>query len=427
MAEDFVSDRRGAMHHWLKRFMCLAVLTISCSATCVFGAEDPSKALLLIGGLKSHAPAQHDFPNGVRLLKSFLESSPDIQALRGISVEAYPDGWPKEESAFEHAATIVWYFDGLEQHPLLDPSRRAIFARLMKRGVGLVAFHQASTLPSQDTLIDLPQWLGAARYGMFDRTTEMVELRPALHPVSRGVGAFTYLDEFYPTVRFDTHQGRMTSILTATLHLQVENEKPIVTKTEQRPVAWAFERTGGGRSFGFTGLHYLDGLDQPQLRKLLLNAIVWTAGLEVPKTGIRSGLPDAATRIRQQAERVAQKTVTAAIVTRPAQNKVIGYPWGRLTWYVSRELGNSDTMTVGLAEIKPGQQNPRHLHPNCDEVLHVLRGHILHSMGDTAVEMRAGDTVSIPTGVKHNAKNIGTEDAVLTISFSSADRQVIGE
>jgi quercetin dioxygenase-like cupin family protein len=35
--------------------------------------------------------------------------------------------------------------------------------------------------------------------------------------------------------------------------------------------------------------------------------------------------------------------------------------------------------------------------------------------------------VSIPAGVRHNAKNIGTEDAVLAISYSSATRKVVGE
>jgi quercetin dioxygenase-like cupin family protein len=48
-------------------------------------------------------------------------------------------------------------------------------------------------------------------------------------------------------------------------------------------------------------------------------------------------------------------------------------------------------------------------------------------MGDKSVEMRAGDTVNIPAGIRHSAKNIGTEHAVLAISYSSADRQVIGE
>lgn len=119
--------------------------------------------------------------------------------------------------------------------------------------------------------------------------------------------------------------------------------------------------------------------------------------------------------------------ITEGVVTRPANYKVIEQPWGRLTWYVSGELGNSDTMTVGQAVISPGKENPRHHHPNCDEILHVISGRILQTVGDKTVEMNVGDTVSIPAGVKHQAKNIGNEDAVLAISFSSADRQVIGE
>ena len=41
--------------------------------------------------------------------------------------------------------------------------------------------------------------------------------------------------------------------------------------------------------------------------------------------------------------------------------------------------------------------------------------------------MGPGDTVSIPTGTVHNARNIGTEPAVLMVAFSTPDRQVVGE
>jgi len=116
-----------------------------------------------------------------------------------------------------------------------------------------------------------------------------------------------------------------------------------------------------------------------------------------------------------------------AIVSQPKDNKVLPQPWGTITWYVSSELGNSETMTVGVAVVKPGMENPRHFHPNCDEVLHVIKGSIIHSMDDRKVAMSAGDTVSIPAGVHHNAKNVGSEDAVLSICFSSAHRQVVGE
>lgn len=51
----------------------------------------------------------------------------------------------------------------------------------------------------------------------------------------------------------------------------------------------------------------------------------------------------------------------------------------------------------------------------------------MHRVGDKEYEMRAGDTVTIPEGTLHNARNIGTEDAILEVSFSSADRVAIGE
>jgi len=394
----------------------------------------PAKEIVLIGGPKIHGGiGQHDLPNCVAVLKELLDASPDAHDVR---ISAYPDGWPSEASALEGASTIVFCFDGLESHPLLNATHRVQFEKLMNGGVGVVALHQASTVPADDKTIDLERWLGGARYGMFDRTDEPVLFMPAAHPIGNGVGEFLLPDEFYPTIRFLEDGKKITPILTGKLHPQFRDDKPVVIdKAELRVVAWAFERDDGGRAFTFTGLHYLAGLDNPALRKLVLNAIFWTAKMEVPKDGVKTTAPaDAAQKLvnqELQAELEAtsrpKKMINAAIVSSAANNQVIQYPWGQLTWYVSRELHNSDTMTVGEAVIKPGQENPRHFHPNCDEVLHVIKGHILQTVGDKSVEMNEGDTVSIPAGIRHNAKNIGTEDAVLAISFSSATRQTIGE
>jgi quercetin dioxygenase-like cupin family protein len=116
-----------------------------------------------------------------------------------------------------------------------------------------------------------------------------------------------------------------------------------------------------------------------------------------------------------------------AIVVRSGENVVEEMEWGRLVWMVSGAQGSSTTMTVGRCYIAPGAANPRHYHPNCDEVLHVLQGLIEHSAGDETVRMMAGDTISIPANVVHNATNVGEEEAVMVISFSSADRKAIGE
>lgn len=103
--------------------------------------------------------------------------------------------------------------------------------------------------------------------------------------------------------------------------------------------------------------------------------------------------------------------------------EVMDMPWGTLTWHVSRALGNSSVMTFGRATIRPGMTNPRHRHPNCDEVLHVISGRIEHWLGDESFILEAGDTISIPAGVWHQARALGDEEAVMAICFSSADRE----
>jgi quercetin dioxygenase-like cupin family protein len=116
-----------------------------------------------------------------------------------------------------------------------------------------------------------------------------------------------------------------------------------------------------------------------------------------------------------------------AVVSRVADHLVEPQGFGQLVWMVSGRQGNSGTMTIGRCYIEPGKANPRHYHPNCDEVLHLLQGVIEHSAGDELVKMYPGDTISIPANTLHNARNIGTEEAIMVISFSSPDRQVVGE
>jgi quercetin dioxygenase-like cupin family protein len=107
------------------------------------------------------------------------------------------------------------------------------------------------------------------------------------------------------------------------------------------------------------------------------------------------------------------------------QHVIEQMPWGRLEWFVSARIGNSETMTVGVCVLEPGAQNSRHFHPNCDEVLRVLKGRIVQTWDDQEHEMGVGDVISIPSGVTHNARNIGRETAELAICFSSAYRETV--
>ena len=58
-------------------------------------------------------------------------------------------------------------------------------------------------------------------------------------------------------------------------------------------MAWAFDRPDGGRSFGFTGGHYHDNWGDENFRRLVVNAILWSAKLDVPKDGAKVDLDPA--------------------------------------------------------------------------------------------------------------------------------------
>jgi type 1 glutamine amidotransferase len=237
-----------------------------------------SGKIVLIGGKKSHGPGEHDFPNGIPLIAAFLKRARPFQ---GAEILTYPDGWPADLAELDGASTLVLYFDGVQQvpSPLLDSRRIAAVQKQMDAGAGLICLHQASTVPPGDTTIPLVEWLGAKRNGMVDRTTESVSLKPETpsHPVCQGMTRFIYEDEFYPTLVFNNDAKHIVPILRANLPKEAPTDHIL---------AWAFERPNGGRAFGFTGGHYLASLNQPQIKKMILNAICWTSMRTVPPGGI---------------------------------------------------------------------------------------------------------------------------------------------
>lgn len=242
-------------------------------------AAAPPKTVVLIGGSSSEGPGRHDYRQGLQRIAAWLESLPaGARPGQRLAVVRYFDGWPADARALDRASTLVLYCDGDARHPLLDAERARQFDALMQRGVGLVALHQASTLPTDQTGL-LQRWLGGARAGLFDRTTQTATLEPNAHATTRGVATFSYRDEFYPTLRLAA-QG-VVPVLAAELHPQFRDGQAVVEDLpQQATVAWAFERAGGGRSFGYTGAHFSAAFDQPMLRRLLVNAILWTAGVD---------------------------------------------------------------------------------------------------------------------------------------------------
>ncbi len=63
-------------------------------------------------------------------------------------------------------------------------------------------------------------------------------------------------------------------------------------KGRDEVLGWAVERPDGGRGFGFTGAHFHKNWGDPNFRKLVLNAILWTAKVNVPSDGAETSVSD---------------------------------------------------------------------------------------------------------------------------------------
>ncbi len=103
------------------------------------------------------------------------------------------------------------------------------------------------------------------------------------------------------------------------------------------------------------------------------------------------------------------------------------YAWGEMFWFGNRDLGNTTGLTMGRMVMKPGASNEAHHHPNCEEVLYLLRGRVEHRIGEEVVVQEIGDFVTVPVGVSHQSTNISDEQADLIIAFSSEAREFVPE
>ena len=226
------------------------------------------------------------------LANALRESVPECE------VEVFRDGWPSDPAAFDGADCVVMYADGGGSHPVNEHLEQ--LDAMADRGVGVVCIHYAVEVPQGPSGEHLLKWIGGyfeTHWSVNPHWTARFEEFPE-HPVTRGVEPFEINDEWYYHMRFRDEMQGVTPILSA-LPPESTLTRPdgphsgnphvraaVLDRQEPQHVAWASERDGGSRGFGFTGGHVHWNWGDPNFRKLVLNAITWCAHAEVPLTGI---------------------------------------------------------------------------------------------------------------------------------------------
>ncbi len=373
--------------------LLLTALVSSLGLGCTAEAKTPDGKpfVLLLGGRPSHAPGEHEHNAGVLLLaKCLAQGAPGVVTKVSLS-----GAWPTPEE-LAMADSILLYSDGGGGHIALQENRLADLSREMQRGAGLVCLHYAVEPAYEKQGWPVPEkgpdgkmlkqaipaergskgkgaqefldWLG----GYFEQywsvnphwTANFQELPK--HAISSGVRPFSTNDEWYFHMRFRRGMQGVTPILSdvpppATMNRgegphagNPDVKRAVLEEKTPQLVAWAVERADGGRGFGFTGGHYHKGWANDEQRKLVLNAILWSAKVEVPASGVASQVTaeDLAANLDPKPPRKPAPTPAAPA---PAPSTSSGDP-------LAKPIATTDKVTRGPVTVKADLKGAKELH-----------------------------------------------------------------
>ncbi len=267
--------------------------------------SDGKHKLVFIAGKPSHPPGMHEFHAGTILLTQCLKDVPNLV------VDRHDQGWVTDEATFNDADAVVIYADGGAKHPAIQGNHLDTLRKLIAKGVGFGCMHYGVEILADNGGKEFQEWTGGFYENLFSCNPMWDAHYTTLpqHPVTSGVKPFNTLDEWYIHMHFRPAFGHGTEpvqdgpakfvpILVSAPsdatrdgpyvapkgpypHIQAEKGKP-------ETMMWTIERPDGGRGFGFTGGHYHKNWGNDDVRKVVLNALVWVTKLDVPADGIAS-------------------------------------------------------------------------------------------------------------------------------------------
>lgn len=266
----------------------------------------PTKTIYFLAGPKDHgAPGRHETKldllvlqhcidsianvKGVKIVTKYLaeRTALDIQDLKGV------DAIIIESSAESSSATN-------RTHPLFPPSNGntrtyqkvtldylAQVDSLHKAGMGIMVLHWAIVTGNQKASQYYLDWFGQTSFsGHTHNPAGFWAVTPIesgkKHPIMKGVGPFNYKDEIFSKMLAIPGDPYRTDLLTGVS--EKTNQGPVL---EKLPIASAYEKKGA-RGILWGGMDYHSALLNENYLRFVLNAIVWTAGIDVPAGGVKT-------------------------------------------------------------------------------------------------------------------------------------------
>lgn len=280
------------------------LLLMFCSTYIHAQQELPVKVIYFMAGIKDHAgPSRHETEKDLLVLQRCLDSVVNVKGVKIVTRFIYKRTALDINDMKDAAAIVIESSaEGSSPnrvHPLFPPSgdNKKSYDKevlqylnqvdsLHKAGMGIVVLHWAVAAQNETAARLYRNWFGggwipAYSHNPLGKWTVTPIESGKKHPIMRGVGPWTYKDEIFSRFLVIPQDPHRTDLLMG------EAPKTNQGSVTPRCITWAYE-DGLSRGLIYGGMDYHSALLNDDYRRFLLNAIVWAAGIEVPKGGVKS-------------------------------------------------------------------------------------------------------------------------------------------
>lgn len=227
------------------------------------GQKKGGLRIFMLSGLKSHGAGAHDYPR-------WLDTWSKLLTEQGAVVDGALS-FPSEAQLAGTDVMVIYRGDA----GYMTPAQRALLQAYVKRGGGLVTFHDSLCGPEPTDMATLVgagkkhgevnyTWTATLNYTVVDKD----------NPIIAGMPMEIYDEAFY---KLDFAPG-VKPLLSVTMP-----DTPAARKGggvgQTVPQMWTYEHTlpGGqpARAFVWMQGHMVDNLDNPRMRAVMLRGIAW--------------------------------------------------------------------------------------------------------------------------------------------------------
>jgi type 1 glutamine amidotransferase len=246
----------------MTRCWIVATLTAFLAAAAA-DAGGPKRVLLLAQGPDGHPPETHEYVRGQEILLKSLAKTPGLE----VKLLRADEPWREGPELLAKADGAVVFLSEGARWLSNNPERLKAFQELARRKGALSVLHWGMGTKDAKNIEAFVQLFGGCHGGP-DRKYKVLETQATIvdrqHPATQGLADFRARDEFYYSLKFVKSDKAPTPLLRVDIDGQTET------------VAWAWQRADGGRSFGFSGLHFHENWQLDEYRRLVTQGVLWT-------------------------------------------------------------------------------------------------------------------------------------------------------